>query len=71
MKTYSVCVFQGEYWIINWYEYNSLDEIDWEKTKKFCEKNNYPKYGYVYGHNSNNLTSSRNRTIIGRVIKNV
>ncbi len=72
MKTYSVALLvrpdeqgQDPYWVTNWYQYYELDNINWDSVKEYYEENDHCiGYGYYYGHNSSNLTSSRCRTVI-------
>ena len=65
MKTYSVALQNADdIWFTNWHKYFKLSEIKWDEVKKFAKEGNYKAYGYYYGHKSNELTSSRCRTII-------
>ena len=60
-------MFNGKYWITNWFQYNSKEEIDWERVEEFCKKKRYSKYGFMYGTKSRNLISDNNRTIVGNL----
>jgi len=56
-------------WITNIHEYVTPDEIHWNEVEEFCLKYGYIAYGYQHakGNNhSNNLTSSRTRTVLWR-----
>lgn len=65
MKTYSVCTkAKSGHWVTNWGQYFDLDEINWEEVKQFASEDGRLGYGYMYGHNSRNLTASRCRTIL-------
>lgn len=73
MKTYSLCILIIDrdglnngtpYWVTNWYENQNVDDFDWDKIESSCVKNGNLAYGYVYGNNSRNLTSDKNRTIL-------
>ena len=67
-KTYSVCTettINGEsIWMTNWHQYQSVDDIDWDKVKNFCQEKGCTGYGYVYGRNSRDIISDRNRTVL-------
>lgn len=63
-KTYSIALKRNNVWYTNWYQYFSLDEINWTSVKEFCRDAKYQAYGYYYGYNSRNLTSARCRTIL-------
>lgn len=68
MKTYSVCllvkdVYDRVYWITNWGEYSVLEDVLLELVSEYvCKEDRYLGFGYMYGHNSHNLTSDRCRT---------
>ena len=65
MKTYSVAIQDEDgRWYTNWHKYFKLNEINWEEVKEFCKQRGYLAYGYYYGHKSNELTSTRCRTIL-------
>lgn len=68
MKTYSVCIKvkkpTGQYWVTNWHKMANLEDIDFEDVKEHCIKTNAVAYGYMFGCDSNSLTSSNNRTIL-------
>lgn len=65
MKTYSVCIKNvvGD-WITNWGKHFNLSDINWDDVKGFCEKRGDLAYGYMFGTDSRNLTSSRCRTVL-------
>lgn len=66
-KTYSVAIQKSNGdWITNWGQYWSPDDIDWEEVKRWCEEQGHIAYGYMHGHNSRNLVSSRVRTVLHR-----
>lgn len=52
------------YWVTNWGQFYSLDDINFESVEKHCLKAGSLGYGYYYGHNSRNLTSNRCRTVL-------
>jgi hypothetical protein len=61
MKTYSVAIKSKKgYWLTNWNQYFSLEDINWEEVKRFASEG----YGYYFGHNSRNLCSDRTRTVL-------
>lgn len=64
-KTYSAA-FQNKdgVWLTNWYEYDSLDDIDWRKVEDQCHISGYLAYGYYYGHRSSQLKSAKCRTVV-------
>jgi len=64
-KTYSVCVknSKGD-WVTNWHKHFKVSDIDWNEVKRFCEQRGDLAYGYMYGTDSRNLTSSRCRTVL-------
>ena len=65
MKTYSVAMqSQTGIWFTNIGQFNSLEDIDWNKVEEQALRHNDLAYGYYYGHKSNTLTASRCRTII-------
>ena len=64
-RTYSVAIQAKDgHWLTNYGEFYRLDDIDFEEVEKRCQKQGYTAYGYYYGHNSNQLTSSRCRTVV-------
>jgi hypothetical protein len=71
MKTYSVTLEKnGKYWVNNWDKWHSIDDIDWDKVAQYCEENStITAFGYMYGTDSRNLTSSRCRTVLWERLK--
>jgi hypothetical protein len=68
MKTFSVCFLNKHgFWITNWGQHFNLDDIGWEIVEKHVETEQCLAYGYYCGHNSRNLTSSRNRIVLWQV----
>ena len=73
MKTYSVCLKMiprpgmndnKPYWVTNWGEYFQSTDIDWKQVEAYQQKE--PRcvgFGFMFGHNSRNLVSGRNRTV--------
>jgi hypothetical protein len=79
MKTYSLCFLNPNktgldngkpYWVTNWYEYASKNDINFKRVKEYCSRKGYLAYGVMYGHNSRNLTSARCREILWERNKN-
>ena len=64
MKTYSLALRKNNVWYTNWHQYMSPDDINWQQVDQFVKENNYTAYGYVYGHNSRNITAPANRRIL-------
>jgi len=68
-KSYSV-TFQckNKVWVTNWHQYFDLSNVDWNQVLQFAIERGYRAYGYQHGHNSRNLTSSRNRVVLWEAI---
>lgn len=65
MKTYSVTIqVPAGYWVTNWHQYPSLDEIRWDEVEKHCLDTGSLAYGYQFGRNSRDLKSPRTRTVL-------
>ena len=63
MKTYSVAIkVKKGHWVTNWGKYFSLSDINWNGVLDCCKECKSVAFGYYYGHNSNELTSTRCRT---------
>jgi len=67
--TYSV-TFQNKdkVWITNWHQYFDVTDIDWQGVAQFAIERGYLAFGFQRGHNSRNLTSSRNRVVLWEAI---
>lgn len=68
MKTFSVCILNRKgFWITNYGQFFSIEDINWEEVEKFVKEQNGIAYGYMYGHNSRNLVSNKKRTVLWTV----
>lgn len=69
MKTYSVALQNKDgQWFTNWHKYAELADVDWNEVLAFCLERGYKAYGYYFGNKSNELTSSRCRTVLACLI---
>lgn len=66
MKTYSVVIKSAKtgFWITNWGQFMSADDINWEKVDNYVTSKGDLGYGFVYGRNSRDITSPANRTVL-------
>lgn len=70
MKTYSVAIkVKAGYWVTNWGKFFGLDEISWDGVLDFCKAKGHLAFGYYYGHKSNELTSTRCRTVLAEMLR--